>query len=73
VQVDDGPWQQAELSPETDADLWRQWVLPHEFSSGTHTLTVRATAANGETQTSDRASPFPNGSSGWHSIQVIAR
>jgi DMSO/TMAO reductase YedYZ molybdopterin-dependent catalytic subunit len=73
VQVDDGEWQQAQLSPEADADLWRQWVLPHDFSPGTHTLTVRAKAANGETQTSDRASPFPNGSSGWHSIQVIAR
>ena len=48
-------------------------MLPHDFSPGTHTLTVRAKAANGETQTSDRASPFPNGSSGWHSIQVIAR
>jgi DMSO/TMAO reductase YedYZ molybdopterin-dependent catalytic subunit len=73
VQVDDGPWQQAQLSPETDADMWRQWMLPYDFPAGTHTLTVRATAANGEVQTSDRASPFPNGSSGWHSIQVIAR
>ena len=73
VQVDDGPWQQAQLSPATDADLWRQWVLPYEFGTGTHTVTARATAANGEVQTSDRASPFPDGSSGWHSIQVIAR
>jgi DMSO/TMAO reductase YedYZ molybdopterin-dependent catalytic subunit len=73
VQVDDGPWQPAQLSPSTDADLWRQWVLPHDFVPGTHTLTVRATAANGERQTSERASPFPDGSSGWHSIQVIAR
>ena len=73
VQVDDGAWQQARLSPETDADLWRQWVLPYEFPAGTHTVTVRARAADGEIQTSDRASPFPNGSSGWHSIQVIAR
>jgi DMSO/TMAO reductase YedYZ molybdopterin-dependent catalytic subunit len=73
VQVDDGPWQQAELSPETDADLWRQWALPYQFPAGTHTLTVRATAADGEAQTSERASPFPDGSSGWHSIQVIAR
>jgi DMSO/TMAO reductase YedYZ molybdopterin-dependent catalytic subunit len=73
VQVDDGPWQQAGLSPETDADLWRQWALPYEFPAGTHTLTVRATAADGEAQTSERASPFPDGSSGWHSIQVIAR
>src|SRR4051794_21909895 len=73
VQVDGGPWQPAQLSPATDADLWRQWVLPYDFGTGTHTVTARVTAADGEAQTSDRASPFPNGSSGLHSIQVVAR
>jgi DMSO/TMAO reductase YedYZ molybdopterin-dependent catalytic subunit len=72
VKVDDQDWVPAQLSPEVDADLWRQWVLPHEFTSGTHTLTVRATGADGELQTEARAAPFPAGSSGWHSIQVIA-
>jgi DMSO/TMAO reductase YedYZ molybdopterin-dependent catalytic subunit len=73
VRVDDGPWEPAQLSPDTGADLWRQWVLPHDFAPGTSTLTVRATAGDGEVQTPERASPFPDGSSGWHSIQVIAR
>jgi DMSO/TMAO reductase YedYZ molybdopterin-dependent catalytic subunit len=73
VRVDGGPWQPAQLSPAADADLWRQWVLPHDFAPGTHTLTVRATTGDGELQTQERASPFPDGSSGWHSIQVIAR
>jgi DMSO/TMAO reductase YedYZ molybdopterin-dependent catalytic subunit len=73
VQVDGGDWMQARLAPQTDADLWRQWVLPYDFPAGTHTLTVRATSTDGELQTPDRAGPFPNGSSGWHSIQVIAR
>ena len=73
VQVDGGPWTRAQLAPETDADLWRQWSLPFDFAAGTHTLTVRATSADGELQTQERATPFPNGSSGWHSIQVIAR
>jgi DMSO/TMAO reductase YedYZ molybdopterin-dependent catalytic subunit len=72
VKVDDEDWVAAELSPEVDADLWRQWVLPHDFSAGTHTLTVRATGADGELQTDERATPFPAGSSGWHSIQVTA-
>ena len=31
VRVDDEDWVQAELSPEVDADLWRQWVLPYDF------------------------------------------
>lgn len=71
VQVDDGDWIEAELSPEVDADIWRQWVLPYEFRRGSHLLTVRATAADGEVQTGDRAQPFPNGASGFHSIRVI--
>jgi DMSO/TMAO reductase YedYZ molybdopterin-dependent catalytic subunit len=71
VKVDDQDWAEAELSPEVDADLWRQWVLPYDFHSGSHTLTVRATTADGEVQTDARAAPFPAGSSGWHSVQVV--
>jgi DMSO/TMAO reductase YedYZ molybdopterin-dependent catalytic subunit len=72
VKVDDEDWVAAELAPDVDADVWRQWVLPYDFSVGTHTVTVRATSAEGEKQTEERVSPFPNGSSGWHSIQVVA-
>jgi DMSO/TMAO reductase YedYZ molybdopterin-dependent catalytic subunit len=70
VRIDDGDWTEAQLAPEVDADLWRQWVLPHDFTPGSHTLTVRATGADGEVQTDQRADPFPDGASGWHSIQV---
>ncbi|SOD94497.1 DMSO/TMAO reductase YedYZ, molybdopterin-dependent catalytic subunit [Blastococcus haudaquaticus] len=72
VRVDEEDWAEAELSPEVDADLWRQWVLPYDFPAGRHSITVRATGADGEVQTEDRAAPFPAGSSGWHSIQVVA-
>jgi DMSO/TMAO reductase YedYZ molybdopterin-dependent catalytic subunit len=72
VRVDDGEWAEADLAPEIDADLWRQWVLPHDFAPGRHTVTVRATSADGERQTDARAAPFPSGASGWHSIQVSA-
>ena len=70
VRVDDGDWLEARLSPEVDADLWRQWVLPHDFTPGRHVLTVRATGADGEVQTDERADPFPAGSTGWHSVEV---
>ncbi|TFV51978.1 molybdopterin-dependent oxidoreductase [Blastococcus sp. TF02A_35] len=73
VKVDEGDWVEAELSPEVDADLWRQWVLPYDFATGQHTLTVRATSTDGETQTEERAAPFPNGASGWHSVRVVVR
>ena len=72
VRVDDEDWAEAELSPEVDADLWRQWVLPYDFAAGRHSVTVRATSGDGEVQTDARATPFPSGASGWHSIQVVA-
>ena len=72
VKVDDADFVDAELSPEVDADLWRQWVLPVDFAPGQHQLTVRATDREGTAQTDQRAAPFPNGASGWHSVRVIA-
>jgi DMSO/TMAO reductase YedYZ molybdopterin-dependent catalytic subunit len=71
VRVDEGDWLEARLSPAVDADLWRQWVLPYDFTSGRHVLTVRATGADGEVQTDERADPFPAGSTGWHSVEVL--
>jgi DMSO/TMAO reductase YedYZ molybdopterin-dependent catalytic subunit len=72
VNVDDGDWTPAQLSPEVDADVWRQWVLPYDFRPGRHQVTVRATTADGEVQTDARTEPFPNGSTGRHSIRVTA-
>jgi hypothetical protein len=71
VRVDDGDWAEARLSPQVDADVWRQWVLPYDFTSGRHVITVRATGADGEVQTDAPARPFPAGSSGWHSVEVL--
>ncbi|RFU23164.1 molybdopterin-dependent oxidoreductase [Geodermatophilus marinus] len=72
VRVDDGEWQEARLSPRVDADIWRQWVLPHDFAPGSHLLTVRATTEDGEVQTAARAAPFPSGATGLHSVRVVA-
>ncbi|MGY1673624.1 molybdopterin-dependent oxidoreductase [Geodermatophilus sp. SYSU D00710] len=73
VRIDDGEWREAELAPQAGVDVWRQWVLPHDFAPGSYQLTVRATTADGEVQSADRARPFPDGASGLHSIRVIAR
>ncbi|MDL9979271.1 molybdopterin-dependent oxidoreductase [Microbacterium sp. ASV49] len=70
VQIDDGPWQQAELATAISGDTWVQWRLPWNAKSGTHTIRCRATSATGEVQTSEQAPPAPDGASGWHSIQV---
>ncbi|MDP5181245.1 molybdopterin-dependent oxidoreductase [Blastococcus sp. BMG 814] len=72
VRVDDGDWVPAELSPQVDADLWRQWVLPVDFAPGRHSVAVRATSADGEAQPEERAAPFPSGATGWHTVQVVA-
>jgi hypothetical protein len=72
VAVDDGPWTAAMLAPDPGVDVWRQWLLSHDFAPGSHTVTVRATTADGELQTPARADPFPSGATGWHSITVVA-
>ncbi|MGH3734409.1 MAG: molybdopterin-dependent oxidoreductase [Micromonosporaceae bacterium] len=70
VQVDDGAWQRATLAAEHGVDTWRQWVWRWDATPGSHTLRVRATDGSGQTQTSRRAAPRPDGSSGWHSVVV---
>jgi DMSO/TMAO reductase YedYZ molybdopterin-dependent catalytic subunit len=70
VQVDDGPWQEARLGPGWDDDVWRQWVFDWDAIPGSHTLRVRATDGNGDTQTGERRRVDPDGATGWHSRQV---
>ncbi|MFC9327582.1 molybdopterin-dependent oxidoreductase [Kitasatospora sp. NPDC057015] len=71
VRVNDGPWAQATLAADAGPDLWRQWS--YEWTGarpGTHTLQVRATDTTGAVQPEARATPFPSGSTGWHSTVV---
>lgn len=70
VQVDEGPWEEAELAASLDEDSWRQWMLAWDPNPGTHRIRVRATDASGHTQTRDLAPPAPNGATGWHTIEV---
>ncbi|QMW67548.1 molybdopterin-dependent oxidoreductase [Mumia sp. ZJ1417] len=69
MRVDDGSWESAQLAPQDGIDTWRQWTWHwRDATRGDHTLTVRATDADGTTQTSDRAEPRPDGATGWHSV-----
>jgi DMSO/TMAO reductase YedYZ molybdopterin-dependent catalytic subunit len=70
VRVDGGRWKPARLAAEHNVDTWRQWVWPWEATPGRHTLEVRATDGTGATQPEDRAPPFPDGATGWHSVVV---
>ena len=70
VRVDDGPWQAARLADEPTIDSWRQWVLQWQAVKGSHTITVRATDAEGVVQTQMQAPPAPDGATGWHTVTV---
>jgi hypothetical protein len=73
VQVDDGPWQAAQLGDATSDNTWVQWYVPWNATSGKHQVRVRATNAKGELQTEEHADPAPNGASGWHTRSVRVR
>jgi DMSO/TMAO reductase YedYZ molybdopterin-dependent catalytic subunit len=70
LQVDDGPWLEADLAAADTIDTWRQWVVPWEATPGRHTLRVRATDGEGQTQTAELAEPFPDGATGYHTVGV---
>ncbi len=70
VQVDSGPWQEATLAAMVTADTWRQWSYRWAATPGTHVVRVRATDAQGATQTSAPAPPEPDGATGYHQVQV---
>ena len=70
VQVDDGPWQVAQLASVASVDTWRLWSLPWNATPGDHRLRVRATDNAGVTQTEERAKPIPDGATGWHEVSV---
>ncbi|MFK0181788.1 molybdopterin-dependent oxidoreductase [Streptomyces xanthochromogenes] len=74
VRVDDGPWQPADLAAQDTTDTWRQWSFPWKATtSGSHTLTVRATDRTGTVQTEKRTPTIPDGASGWHSVVVTVQ
>ena len=70
MRVDQGPWQEAALGPALGDDGWRQWSSPWDAVPGTHQVAVRATTGDGEVQTATRHSPFPDGATGHHQIEV---
>ena len=70
VRVDGGAWSEARLADAVSADTWVQWVHEWDATPGEHVLEVRATDRDGLTQTSEYAPPAPDGSSGWHSVDV---
>ncbi len=71
VQIDDGPWQTAELAGDASVDTWRQWKYLWKATSGTHTVQSRATDGKGVVQTSEVRDVLPNGATGYDSRSIV--
>ena len=72
VQVDEGPWLEAEISTPLSEDSWVQWKVDVDLAPGDHTARVRATDGTGFTQSPDPVPPAPDGAEGWHEIRFSA-
>ena len=70
VRIDDGAWEEATLLPVPSIDTWVQWRYAWAATSGSHTVTVRATDGTGAVQPEERVTPFPDGATGWHNVTV---
>ncbi|MFJ2754923.1 molybdopterin-dependent oxidoreductase [Nocardioides sp. NPDC087217] len=70
VRIDGGRWQPAELGPDAGIDYWRQWFMPWDAEPGSRQLAVRVTDRDGNVQSAERTTPFPDGSSGIQEIVV---
>jgi hypothetical protein len=70
VRIDDGDWREARLGAEDTIDTWRQWVFEWDATTGAHTIAVRATDGDGATQDDEIVPPFPDGATGYHTINV---
>jgi len=72
LRVDEGSWQEAELSVPLADTTWVQWRLAVELAAGVHTLAVRATDGTGEPQEERRTPPAPDGARGYHQVRITA-
>lgn len=73
VQIDDGPWLEADLAESLSDASWRLWKVEVDLTEGDHTARVRATDGTGETQTDVASPPRPDGASGWHQVRFTAQ
>ncbi len=70
VQVDDGPWLDAELGTDLGPDAWRPWSMEWDATPGRHRLRVRCRDADGHLQDGSETTPYPHGVRGIHTIDV---
>jgi len=64
VQVDGGPWQQAELRDPMSPTTWVIWRYDWPFQAGKHTFTVRCYEGDGTPQIAEERPIRPSGATG---------
>jgi DMSO/TMAO reductase YedYZ molybdopterin-dependent catalytic subunit len=65
IQVDDGPWEEAELrEPALSPLTWVQWRHFIKAARGLHAIRVRAYDGDGKLQITEEHGTFPDGASG---------
>ena len=71
VRVDGGPWQEATLADQDNIDTWRQWMYEWDADVRQRTPSRSARPTTPATRRPTSACPIaPNGSTGWHSVNV---
>lgn len=75
VSTDGGAtWHDANLLPPLSDQSWRFWQWTwHPKTPGRYTLVVRATERFGKLQIGEVRPGVPNGSTGWHTVQVLVQ
>jgi len=70
IQVDSGPWAEAQLAGALSNDTWRQWSYRWIASAGRHLVRVRASDGAGQVQSSVDAEPQPGPATGYHTVGI---
>lgn len=64
LQMDEGPWQRAELRTPLSDTTWVIWRYDWPFQAGEHTFTVRCVDGTGTPQIERESPPEPSGATG---------
>ena len=73
VSTDGGKsWHDAQVRPPIGKYTWVLWTYPWMPTPGAYTLKVRATDGKGNLQTNQEQGTYPDGATGYHTVQVRA-
>ncbi len=70
VQVDSGPWEEAQLRTPLSETTWVVWRYDWPFQEGKHTFAVRCAEADGTPQIEEVRGNRPSGATGIHRRQT---